>query len=40
MAVPDTPNLGVRLQRFARCALDPDSTLEYLVRTAGVAADM
>ena len=40
MAAPDAANLGLRVQRFARCGLEPDEEASYLVKTAGVTADV
>ena len=40
LAPPDAANSGLRVQRFARCGLEPDAEASYLVKTAGVTADV
>ena len=40
MAAPDAANVGLRAQRQARCGLDLDAEASYLVKTAGVTADV
>lgn len=40
VAVPDAENRGLRVQRLARCGLQPDSETRYVVKTAGVAGDV
>ena len=40
VAAPDAANVGLRVQRQARCGLDLDAEASYLVKTAGVTADV
>jgi hypothetical protein len=40
VAAPDPANLGLRVQRLARCGLESDAETSYLVKTAGVTADV
>eukprot|EP00969_Alexandrium_andersonii_P312171 13792757-Alexandrium_andersonii.AAC.1 len=40
VATPDAENLGLRVQRMARCGLEVDKEETFLAKTAGVAADV
>ena len=40
MAAPDAANVGLRVQRHAQCGLDLDAEASYLVKAAGVTADV
>ena len=40
VARPDAEQLGMRVQRFARCALDGEDERKYAFKIAGVAGDV